>query len=232
MKFFTVIGVSFSNRVQRSLPTVVSKTAVGSVDVTAAACAAGFAGVVCEVDASCAVLSIAENASRTAVAVNATNIPRISAPWFQIITFIVDSILYDRQTLIWMSLHFAADALNLPEHTQQIPAKDLLNILRAVSAVEQGLCNLRQVCGRIHPLRSSAAHAIEVRAQAHMIHSRSLGYVIDVVDQRLERRTRNLRRPLPLDAVFVGVRDRLSFRLSFDQILLNRCCLVLVLCFH
>jgi len=41
MKFFTVIGVSFSNSVQRSLPTVVSKTATGSAE------AAGEGGLGC-----------------------------------------------------------------------------------------------------------------------------------------------------------------------------------------
>ena len=87
------------------------------------------------------------------------------------------------------------------EDAQQVPAENFLDIVRAVSAIEQGLRDLRQVGGGVHALRRGAADAVEVRAQANMIHSGDFGDVIDVVDQRLERRTRNFRRPLALNAV-------------------------------
>ena len=99
------------------------------------------------------------------------------------------------------SLHFVADGLDLAEDAQQIAAENFLDVVGAVSAIEQGLRDLRQIGGGVHALRRGAADAIEVRAQAHVIHSGDFGDVIDVIDQRLERRTRNFRRPLALDAV-------------------------------
>jgi hypothetical protein len=80
----------------------------------------------------------------------------------------------------------------------RLPPRIFLNIVRAVAAIEQSLCDLGQIGGGVHALRRRAAYAVEVRAQAHVIDSGDFGDVVDVVDQRLERRTRNFRHPLAL----------------------------------
>ena len=67
-------------------------------------------------------------------------------------------------------------------------------------------------CGR------RPADAVKVGAQPNVVHSRNLGDVIDVVDQRLQRRPRNLRHPLALDAVQLDVVDRLAFAPSVCSI--------------
>src|ERR1700722_8214773 len=72
-------------------------------------------------------------------------------------------------------LHLAADVLNLSKHSQHVSPENLPNVIRAVSAIEQPLCDLRQVSGGINPLRRSAAHSIEIGAQANVIHARHFG---------------------------------------------------------
>ncbi len=52
-----------------------------------------------------------------------------------------------------------------------------------VTAIQQGLGNLRQVGCRIHPLRSRPAHPVEVRSQAHVVNAGDFRDVIDVINQ-------------------------------------------------
>ena len=79
-----------------------------------------------------------------------------------------------------LRLHLAADGFDLAKDAQQISAENFLDLIGAVPAIQQSLCNLRQVGGRIHALRRCAADAIEIGADTDMIDARDLGDVIDL----------------------------------------------------
>ena len=68
------------------------------------------------------------------------------------------------------------------------------------------------------PPGSGSAYAVEVGAQADVINSRDLSDVIDVVDQRLQRRARDFGRPFPLDSIFIQIGHRFSGRLQFCEV--------------
>ncbi len=53
----------------------------------------------------------------------------------------------DTQLLCSRRLHFSADALHLAEYAHQIPPENLVNVFGTVAAIEQRLCDLRQVGG-------------------------------------------------------------------------------------
>ena len=78
--------------------------------------------------------------------------------------------------------HFAAYPFDVPEDSHQIPAENLMNVGDAVPAIEQRLRDLRQVGGRIYPLRSGAAHAIKVGAESDVVDSSDFCDVIDLID--------------------------------------------------
>src|SRR6266567_7908123 len=59
-------------------------------------------------------------------------------------------------------LHLVAHALHFAELAHQISAKNLLDVVRAVAAVKQRLRDLRQIGGRVDPLRRGATHAVEI----------------------------------------------------------------------
>ncbi len=118
-------------------------------------------------------------------------------------------------------LALMAHAFDLCEHAQQIATKNLVNVLGAVAAIEQGLSNLRKISGRIDALRSRAAHAVKIGAKADMIYSRHFGNVVDVINEQFHRRTWNLRHPLALDSVAVDISDRLALRFKLVLILFN-----------
>src|SRR5437763_10218174 len=82
MKFLTVIGVSFSKSLQRSVPAVVSKTAVGSPDFFGAAVAgfaAGLAGAAFGGASACAHAATEVSETRVAIA----NILRMRPPYLR-----------------------------------------------------------------------------------------------------------------------------------------------------
>ena len=113
-------------------------------------------------------------------------------------------------TLLWRrrplrGLHLSAYALDFPKHAQQVSAQNLPDVVCGVASVQQGLGDLRQVGGGVDPCRGRAADAVEVRTQADVIDSCDFGDVIDVVDEGLEGRTRDLGDPFPLDVVFVEI---------------------------
>src|ERR1700733_8177403 len=107
--------------------------------------------------------------------------------------------------MVLFRLHLAADTLGLAEDAQQVAAENFPYIASAVAAVEQRLRDLREIGGGVNALGSRAADAVEIRSQANMIHARDFGDVIDVVDQRAQRRPRNLGIPLALDAISVEI---------------------------
>ena len=80
------------------------------------------------------------------------------------------------------------------------------------------------------PSRSSPTHAVEVRAESHMIDPRDLRDVIDVVDQIdfiggrgiFASHSRSIRSTC-------HIVDRLAFRLQFVHVFLNRSSLILCL---
>ena len=82
-----------------------------------------------------------------------------------------------------LSLHRMAYTLNLPKDPQQIPAKNLPDVVRAISTIKQRLCDFWQIRCRVHSLGRSSAHAVKVGPQANMIHAGNFRYVIDMVDQ-------------------------------------------------
>src|SRR5579864_4204171 len=118
--------------------------------------------------------------------------------------------------------HFAAYPFNITEDAHQILTENLMNVGGTVPAIEQCLRDLRQVGGRIYSLRGGAAHAIEVRAQSHMVDASNFRDVIDVIDERTERRPRDFRHPLALDAVNLHIVDRLALGLLVVDEFLNR----------
>src|SRR5271163_1162717 len=80
-----------------------------------------------------------------------------------------------------LSLHLAADGLDLLENAQNVATENLLDVLSAVAPVEQRLRDFRQIGGGIDAGGSCSGDAIEVRADAYMVYPRNLGDVIDVV---------------------------------------------------
>src|SRR5258708_19385981 len=92
-------------------------------------------------------------------------------------------------------LALMAHAFDLCEHAQQIATKNLVNVLGAVAAIEQGLSNLRKISRRIDPLRSRAAHAVKIEAKAAMIYSPPFANAITLISDQFPRRTANLSPP-------------------------------------
>src|SRR5258708_9760759 len=129
-------------------------------------------------------------------------------------------------------LALMAHAFDLCEHAQQIATKNLVNVLGAVAAIEQGLSNLRKISGRIDALRSRAAHAVKIGAKADMIYSRHFGNVVDVINEQFHRRTWNLRHPLAPDSVAVDISHPPAPPFMLVLILVNGARLVLCFCFH
>src|SRR5713101_2781705 len=111
--------------------------------------------------------------------------------------------------------HFAADLLGVAEDAENIAAQDLADVVGAVAAVEQGLRDFRQVGGGIDAIGSCAADAVKIRAQPDMLNTRHFRDMVDVIDQRAQRRARNFGGPLALDAICIEVGDRLSLRFEF-----------------
>ena len=102
--------------------------------------------------------------------------------------------------------------LHFLEYPQNIAAQNLVNVAGAIAAIEQSLRNFWQVGGRIDALRRCAGNPIEIRAQSNVVNPRNFSDVIDMIDQRLQRRARNLGRPLALDAVNLNVGYGLAIR--------------------
>ena len=131
------------------------------------------------------------------------------------------------------SLHLPADPLSFPKNAHQIATKNFSNVVGTVSAIQQRLCNLRQISGGVNPQRSRAAYPVKVRPQSDMIDPGDLGDMVNVIDQRFKRRTRNLRRPLALEAVVIEIRDRFpGDRLHLVVEGLDRGVAVFTLCFR
>src|SRR5271155_1529298 len=128
-------------------------------------------------------------------------------------------------------LHLAAYAFHVTKHAQNIATENLLDVTGAVAAIEQSLCNFRQIGGRVDPLRRGSAHSVEIRAQAHVVHSRNLRDVVDVIDKRLQRRPRNLGHPPALDAVHFDVIDFLALSFALRHVGIHGGGLVFVLGF-
>src|SRR5579872_2561930 len=126
-----------------------------------------------------------------------------------------------------VSLHIPADSFNFAEDAQQIAAKNLLDVFRAVFTVEQGLRDLGEVCRGVYALRRGAGNPVEIRSQADMVYARNLGNMIDVIDEGFQRRPRNLCSPLPLDAVDICVRDGFASGLLLFDIVMNSVCSLL-----
>jgi hypothetical protein len=69
----------------------------------------------------------------------------------------------------FFGLQLSAHFFNLAEYPQQIAAENLVDVFRAVTAVEQRLRDLGQVCGRVDAFRRGAADSVKIRAQANVI---------------------------------------------------------------
>ena len=85
-----------------------------------------------------------------------------------------------------------------------------MDVVGAVTAVDEGLRDLREIGGGVDALRRSAADTVEVRTQANVIDAGYFRNVVDVIDERAQRRAGDLGGPLAFDAVFIEVRNGLS----------------------
>jgi hypothetical protein len=115
-----------------------------------------------------------------------------------------------RPSTLTYRLHFVADFFGFAEDAEQVAAENLADIVGAVAAIEQGLCDFGQVGGGVDAGGSGSADAVEIRAEADVIDAGNFGDVVDVIDQRTERRAGNFGGPLALDAVVVEVGDGLA----------------------
>src|SRR5580700_11377691 len=77
--------------------------------------------------------------------------------------------LHTARSLIFLSggLHLAADTLSLLHHMQQIPAKNLANVVVTIAFAHESFCNPRQVRAIIHTF--GHVRAVKVGTQTHMI---------------------------------------------------------------
>src|SRR5258708_207585 len=184
MKFSTPMGALSGNSVQVRLPTLVSMMAVGLP--VAAWCTVGLAvapdlaaGALWEFDWA---LTVSETVrSKTGI----TKALRMIAPGICTRAKFLElprCIVRQHWSSMRLCLHLAADVFDLAKNAQQIAPQDLLDVIGGVSAAEKGLRNLRQVGGGVQTLRRGATDAVEVRAQANVVHPGNLGDVIDVVD--------------------------------------------------
>src|SRR3954470_17241949 len=87
--------------------------------------------------------------------------------------------------------HLSTHTLYLSEDAQNISAENLLDVLRLVSTIQQSLRDLRQVGGRVDFLRKHR-HTVEVRTKSDVIDASDLRDVVDMIDQRFQRRPRDL----------------------------------------
>src|SRR5689334_13148921 len=71
-------------------------------------------------------------------------------------------------------------------------------LISRVAALKQRGGDPGQVSDRVQPL-GGGSNPVKVRSQSHVIDARDLGDMVNMIDQRLERWTRELRRPLFLD---------------------------------
>src|SRR3954467_1192968 len=108
------------------------------------------------------------------------------------VTSTTTSETYRIRSMLLRPVHLAAHAFYFAKNAQQVAPEDLLDVFSLVTAVEQRLRDLRQVGSGIDLLRQHR-DAIEVGAEAHVLDAGDLGDVVDMVDQRLERRPGNLR---------------------------------------
>ena len=172
MKFSTPTGALSGNSVQFILPTVVSMMAVGFADATCTGVPAtlGFAivldfgaGAACVPELDCA--HPANPAP--AIIIRTANTLRMDAPEaLEITSRIARNVaLYDSErrrfltqsertipgnlfrTRGSLSLHLVAHAFHFAEDAQQIAAENFLDVVGAVTAIEQRLRDLRQVGG-------------------------------------------------------------------------------------
>src|SRR5579862_9348237 len=82
-----------------------------------------------------------------------------------------------------LSLQLFRHRLHFAHHAEQVAAENLPAVFRRVAPRHQCGANLRQIGGRINPLRQLSADSVKIRSQANMIHPGHFGDVIDVVDQ-------------------------------------------------
>src|SRR5258707_8026259 len=99
--------------------------------------------------------------------------------------------------------HFAAHSLGLAEDAEQVAAQNLPNIVGAVAAIEQGLCDLWQVGGGVNALGGRAAYAVKIRAQADVVDACDFRDMVDVIDEGAQRRARDFGGPLAFDPILV-----------------------------
>ncbi len=79
-------------------------------------------------------------------------------------------------------------------------------MITRVAARRECFSNFGQIRNRIQALWKGA-DTVEIGAKTHVVDPRDTGDVIDVVDQRLEWRSRDLCRPFLLQAIMVAVLD-------------------------
>src|ERR1700681_1016235 len=63
---------------------------------------------------------------------------------------------------LFHGLHFATQSLGFAEDAEQVSAQNFVDIVGAVAAVEQGLCDLGQVGGGVNAFGSRAADAVKI----------------------------------------------------------------------
>src|SRR5579875_1801345 len=77
--------------------------------------------------------------------------------------------------------------LDLAEDAQDVATEDFANVLGAVAARHEGCGNLGEVGGGVDA-SGRDRYAVKVRADADVVDARDLDDVVEVVDERVERR--------------------------------------------
>src|SRR5258708_39226188 len=110
-------------------------------------------------------------------------------------------------------MHLPPNFFDVAHHSQKISTQDLLDLLAVVAALVECLCDLWQIGNRIDAL-GQGSHAIKIRTQANMADARNFRYVVYVIDQRLQRWTRKLCRPLLFQRSVLVVGNGTAVRMS------------------
>src|ERR1700733_10329415 len=79
------------------------------------------------------------------------------------------------------SLHCVAHAFHFAKDTHQVATENLVNVLRAIAAIEKSLHNFSEVRLRIDSVWTRTGHAVQIRTKAHVSDAGSLRDVIDLV---------------------------------------------------